>query len=166
RQLRVNVNLDLFADHHRRSLRTYAEVFAIDSSGRRETATLGAALLKGRRRAVYVERDFLSHTVNRKITHDFKLALAILAHTLRLEGNGWELRRVEVVRTLQIVIAAFGTSVDGIHIHGRVHARLRNVVIVDNRRAARLHEPSMNIADAHVAHCKSRRGVSLIDLPF
>src|SRR4029077_6430967 len=94
-QLRVDIDLDIFADHHRRRLRANAEAFAMDDSGSLQPAALVSALLKRRRRSGDVECHFLSHAMNGEVANNFQLALAVLAHALRLERDRGKLSSVE-----------------------------------------------------------------------
>src|SRR5437879_13868442 len=82
RQLCVNVNLNVLANHHRGSLCAYSKVFAINTGGSRESTTFASTALNWRRWTIDIERYFLGHAVNGEIANDFKFIVAVLAQAL------------------------------------------------------------------------------------
>src|SRR5687767_8898843 len=91
-QLDVDLDLDVFADHHaaglERSVVGEAEVFAIDRAADGRARTYAAPrIFERRRRSFDRQRDGFGHAFERQVTGNFVTIFAVLRDLGRLERH-------------------------------------------------------------------------------
>src|SRR5262249_51801284 len=94
------------------------------------------------------------------------VAVALLLHRLALESDLRKFRRVQEIRTAQIVVAVVIIRVDTRRLDRHIDGRLGRIFVVKGNRAAKVVKASVNRAHGQVLHGKANGRVDRIDFVF
>jgi hypothetical protein len=152
---------DLVAD--RALHEVHPEVASLDREARFASAAHFALHAFAFATFLEIDRQWPGHAMDREVTRDFERVPAAFDFRA-LERERRKLFRIEVIRTLQALIAFGIVRIEAFHRHRQFDRTLRRVVFVENHSSRDVVEAAIEVADAEMLHAKHHGRMNRIDL--